>query len=417
MDVAVYVGEKLAGGFVGGAGSMAFGEILSLAGADISGKAEINAKLDEIIDQINQLQQSVNKLTDFLGKQLSQLEYDLALQPVLKMIDTNTTLARLFNDTLSMKAPADIARVVDEAVELIDREYLGAVETWNNALVGVANKTSLIKSWGVSVYKNHSSVFTGSIFGLNEAQAIQSQWDYFDAQQALSVMYLIEYQNKKGLKPTAMRIFNDWQNNRKVQLSLLYANITPSYNVYSLSSDSSSKYTMKAEQVSVASFPVNSIVVGDLLWSRNLIGPSLQGTFMKLSGDPYPEGFDNINYKWTNGGDIPPYPMYVPDLPTIKDVFWRIGAKIGGDGDHFEGAIAAAGFKRTSPSQPFRIWFFEKHQVSDGGPSGPYLCGYFIDNDNWCRNAQDWSGATAEIMLYHHLTPAERQKIFGGIDR
>ena len=47
LSLAGSVGESLAKGALGSVGGLAFGDIMSAAGFDLSGRAEINAKLDQ----------------------------------------------------------------------------------------------------------------------------------------------------------------------------------------------------------------------------------------------------------------------------------------------------------------------------------------------------------------------------------
>src|ERR1700761_2576859 len=91
-SIAVTIGTSLAEGALSDGASFGLGQVLSLMGVDVSGLGEVNAKLDEIIDRLKQLQASIDDLKNYLQNTLSQMSYDLAVQPLKPLITTNDTL-------------------------------------------------------------------------------------------------------------------------------------------------------------------------------------------------------------------------------------------------------------------------------------------------------------------------------------
>jgi hypothetical protein len=102
-SIAVTIGTSLAEGVLSEGVSFGLGQVLSLMGADVSGLGEVNAKLDEIIDRLKELQASVDGLSKYLKNALGQLSYDVAIQPLDPLIAANDTLKQRFKDLLALK--------------------------------------------------------------------------------------------------------------------------------------------------------------------------------------------------------------------------------------------------------------------------------------------------------------------------
>ena len=182
------------------------------------------------------------------------------------MIAANDTLKDRFKDLLALKDQKQIDATKKLITDLIHSDLLKALATWNNCLMGGANQTSVIKAWGTAVYTHYYPVF-----GPDAAKAIQAQWDFVDAQQALSVMYLVEYYNEQGMPESAFSTINEWQQNRKAQLALLCATIKASDSVYTLTKASDGKYSQTWDVFALRALPPGIIKVGDLLWSQNIV--------------------------------------------------------------------------------------------------------------------------------------------------
>ncbi len=75
-SIAVWVGEKFAGGIVGGGGSAVFSEIMSLVAPGSNPDVEINRKLDDIVTQLNTLHQSVLQIQESVSALQSELQVD-----------------------------------------------------------------------------------------------------------------------------------------------------------------------------------------------------------------------------------------------------------------------------------------------------------------------------------------------------
>src|SRR4051794_29650797 len=125
--IASKIWSGLAEGILSQGASMGFSEGLSLAGVDISGQAEINRKLDQIIKQLEVLQASVDDLRDYLKNALSELSYDVAVAPLTNLIEVNGTLQRLFSNLLKLTDKDQIKDLKAEINDLIKNNLETAV--------------------------------------------------------------------------------------------------------------------------------------------------------------------------------------------------------------------------------------------------------------------------------------------------
>jgi hypothetical protein len=413
-SIAVTIGTSLAEGALSDGASFGLGQVLSLMGVDVSGLGEVNAKLDEIIDRLKKLQASIDQLSNYLKNALSQLSYDLAIQPLDPLIAANDTLKQRFKDLLALTDQKQIDQTKKLITDIIHNDLLEALATWNNCLMGGANQTSVIKAWGTAVYTHYYPVF-----GPDAAKAIQAQWDFIDAQQALSIMYLVEYYNEQGMPESAYNTINQWQQNRKAQLALLCAAVNVSDQVYTLTKGSDGKYSQTWDTFALRALPPGIIKVGDWLWSQDIV---LQLPMLWWL-------FPNDN--WATGFPFPPdgsTGWYVPTLSLLEDFLSKINAQIGQSRDHFAGAVNAAGFKSGSGTLVRSLWFWEHfpnpRRVRVGGdgsvtidysqPEWVYTAGYFIEDDSWNRiNSNRYE--PVDLICYNPKSADLIPRIFGSL--
>ena len=386
-SIAVTIGSSLAEGALSDGASFGLGQVLSLMGVDVSGLGEVNAKLDEIIDRLKKLQASIDDLSKYLHNALSQLSYDLAIQPLDPLIAANDTLKQRFKDLLALTDQKQIDQMKKLITDIIHNDLLEALATWNNCLMGGANQTSVIKAWGTAVYTHYNPVF-----GPAAAQSIQAQWDFVDAQQALSVMYLVEYYNEQGLPESAYNTINEWQQNRKAQLSLLCATTQTMDSTYTLNKGSDGKVFQTWAVFALRSLPPGIIKVGDLFWSQNIVLQLPMLWWLFYHNDPA-TGF--AIQPQLIGGETG---WCVPPLSVLEDFLSKINAQIGQSHDHFADAVNAAGFKSSTGALVRSLWFWEyyanpfRYSINDGviivhnnQPEWVYTAGYFIEDDSWNR--------------------------------
>jgi hypothetical protein len=212
-SLATTIGESLGKGALSYVGGQAFGQILVLAGVD-SGQAEMSRKLDQILAELADLRTAVDKLATDLQKVGADVMYDVSVTGVLGLINVNTTLNDAFR-TLLMAEPEEQLKIRESITSELEKLTTGGA-TWDNCLRGGSGQTGLIEGWGRKVRANSADWFSPG-----SASAIQSQWDYYDAQQALTVAYLVELHNLREEPTMARRALETWSENRKLQLGML----------------------------------------------------------------------------------------------------------------------------------------------------------------------------------------------------
>ena len=213
-DLLKKLGGSIANGVVSGLAHYAFGQILSAAGVDMSGLKEIQDTLNQIQNSINQLSRDIASLKDVLQKELAELRYDVAYQQVAALIATNKELL-LQSATLVSMPPGDLRDAQKNKMNrMIERNLLTGPHIWQDALSGAGGQSGLIAAWGRAVFRTYS------VYGPVQAAAAQKNYDFFDAQQAITVAFIIDYWKEQGNLARANQTRRDWYAARDGQRGL-----------------------------------------------------------------------------------------------------------------------------------------------------------------------------------------------------
>lgn len=102
---------------------------------------------------------------------------------------------------------------IDIAMAINDPNNQSGLETWHDVLTGANGQTSLIRASSRAVFKKQS------IFNQRQVQIVQEYWEYFDAQQALTVSYLIDFLNATERHDETRTLISRWYRNRDAQLA------------------------------------------------------------------------------------------------------------------------------------------------------------------------------------------------------
>ena len=290
---------------------------MSAEGVDTTGQAALAAKLDEIIHKLDVLQATVDRLGAELRRSLSQLSYDLAASQVQDLIKLNSYLNRTFKQ-LARSTPQTMQAVKREIRQSLSGPLLLGLETWHAALCGLNGKTGMIEAWNRDVYNS-----CGALFGWDQATAIQQNWDFVDAQQAMTVAYLVEHLNDTGQKELVRSTLEQWRVNRFEQLVRLRG-VTNMW-------DEWPKYDSAGRRVGnwllrLSFFPKDVIITtkNKIMWHLQ-IGPEV------------PQLFHNIDFAHEIDGEMR-----------------RRDSMIGCGGNRFSGDVDAE-FRRRAPSYKGRI--------------------------------------------------------------
>ena len=225
-SVAGAVGRGLASGAVSAVGAVAVGQLMAAVGVDMSGQGGGNGKLDEvlaklglILDQMVKLQGAVERLRGEMERSFSSLIRDVSLGTVIELININANLLEDFQ-ALRGARPAEIAATVRRFRSKFADSLERGLETWNNALLGLSGQTSILQA-----SSNVIVARSGALYGPADAKKMQNRWDYLDAQQALTAMFLVERLNAMGRPERAKAALRKWAENRKAQVARVYGGV------------------------------------------------------------------------------------------------------------------------------------------------------------------------------------------------
>lgn len=234
VEVAAFVAKGIASGILGKIGSEAFSSILGWGGSqdDRSSPAAIAAaeaarqqaaKLAQISDQISALSVKLQNVQSSLLAAIDKSAYTTLLgQRAQELVDINDYIDQEIRAIATSQAPTSDRR--DRLNKYVFEKLVqGGMQSWHSTLYGtVSQENTLLVLWSRIVQKLKTDVYDSS-----QAAAVQAQWDYFDAQQARSLAYVVDYMRGNAsysvagdILPTIQR----WRNNRKLQLSLLKGN-------------------------------------------------------------------------------------------------------------------------------------------------------------------------------------------------
>jgi len=199
-----------------GADAIGLGGVMSFLGMGDSAtdNGEVLAKLDTIQQELAQIGAAVAALQSDMERQFAQTDYDVVIGGAIQsLIDKNESLTDDFRTLLGMRG--DTSGLRADMASKMSGDFLDCLAAWNNAMTGSHGTTSLIAGWSKVVASS------GPFFNRAMAARIQQQWAYFDAQQALSVTYLIEHYNATRQKSRVRPVLDAWMRNRQHQLTLL----------------------------------------------------------------------------------------------------------------------------------------------------------------------------------------------------
>jgi hypothetical protein len=225
------VSWALAQGALGKVGGEAGSLLLGFIGMD-SGNGQINAKLDRILNELQELKQAVDRLTSLLTRSMNQIAYSVSLRGVQELISANTSILGLCRDFANPRNDPDAT--LDAISQFFDRTYISGLTTWHNDLIGASGQQGILEAFSNVAARSQAPFFGPAEDSRKACAMIQRQWDYFDSHQALTAHFLYVYHITNNRQGTAQRIVSDWSRNRRIQLEQLRGcvrNIDQSYAV------------------------------------------------------------------------------------------------------------------------------------------------------------------------------------------
>jgi len=227
MGLSTGIASELVKSKFGPIGGVVFGSVLSALGLgdDTSAKLdqisakldEIDAKLDQVISQLNVLQSSVDAVRDQLRESTARIDYDTAYGRVQELISHNQTLLEMYRDIVDPSKRDAIAFNKQQFLQQVGDGVIvrGVRQLWNDSIQGLNGQTGLIEAFCRKVWSSPRA-FTAA-----DAHSIEQHWDFLDAQQSLSIMFLMEYYNAHGAGSNVPDLLKKWEASRRQQLTRL----------------------------------------------------------------------------------------------------------------------------------------------------------------------------------------------------
>jgi hypothetical protein len=291
-------------------------------------------------------------------------------------------------------------------------------------MCGFNGNTSIIKAWGVVVYNNNP------LFGLAASQAIQKNWEWFDAQQAMTMNYLVERCNSSSLSRLVPEKMERWRAYRLDQLALLRGMVKTTDIHYSIDVQ-----TQRASSYLTLLKILPAGVLIDLetqvMWALNVGSPVRQDIFWNNQGKDNTSG----QAMWAANSAVRPSGCTLGTSYATKTaaeywfffnsgqcVNWRIpksdellklmtkcGGQVGGSGaDRFQAAMQGKGF--NFPSGQVRLWTSSTSINYGDCPNGrcdpnPHYQ-VLVEGDDWWNPASK-ADDTAMVVYCRNLQPGE----------
>jgi hypothetical protein len=422
------IAGSLAKGAASAGGSYVLGKILLSAGIDLSGQAELNAKLDQILQQLTQIENEITALQTDMDEQLTDLKYNLVYAPIKTLIALNKSLDFYYTPLVKSTSPDEIKSLRKEIRALLSSQnsLVQAMKTWHGAMCG---SNGVIVAWGKAVYARNP------LFGPRASMAIQKHWRYLDAQQAMTMNYLVEHLNDDPeLARQVPRAMEDWRSSRLEQLNLLRGMVDTTDIHYSidLQTQRASSYLTLLKIL-----PTGVLIDRDtqIMWGLNVRAPVRQDVFWLNRGKDDSSGqvmWVNNNAIRTSGCNLAT--NYATKTPAEYSFFynipcsnWRIpasdellklmtkcGGQVGGSGaDRFQTAMQSKGF--NFPSGQVRLWTSSTGINYGDCPNGrcdpnPHYQ-VLVEGDNWWNPASK-ADDTAMVVYCRNLAPGEADNYY-----
>jgi hypothetical protein len=413
------LGGQLAESAAGPIGAFAFGQLLSWAGLGDNSQAEMQAALNQIIQQIAVLQQSIDQLHADMEAAMTQIQYDVVAQPVNALIASNETLLGLFATLAG--APAD--ELADQRASIVSQmgpSIVTAPQTWHDTMTGNTGTTGIIQAWNQVVHTHYP------FFDAQAANAIAQHWAYLDAHQTQSVMYCVEWMNHQGNPAGAVQTLLNWREHRIAQLGMLRG-MPWSLDRYIYVDGNPDAGRPNAERIAteLRSLPpgvtITSFEGAPMMYYLTLMGPIAHGNSGSDFNSAYQECVNtvaDVTDRQGQGDQVDDSTLWnIPSPPQMIDFLNFCGGSVGGGGaDHFADALSTKNFTGAG-GQQLRLWT-DFMRNPDGTPltipimpfGRPMPMGearsVFVDGDSWWNPSTD-PNDTAWLLFQRRLSPGE----------
>jgi hypothetical protein len=224
----------------------------------------IMEKLNEIINRLLVLQASVEKLTDVVMQQFSEVRYAQSAETARQIDKVNGQLLRPYRQMLrgDSDSKKEFYRRVDENIV----ELRLGLQSWHDGMMGQPDLSlpGMLQAFNRATVKNHHG-----LLGPNAAAEIQAHWDRLDYAQSLTALFLIEDKINKGDADGVRYVFREWRELRQEQLKGLRACLRKTDEFYTLENPN------RPEVTALNYLPANTAITPEnsTMWYTEALGP------------------------------------------------------------------------------------------------------------------------------------------------
>lgn len=289
-DAVSFATEGIANGFFGSAGSAVFGGFMSLIGlggnpdkAALEAAQQEMAKLNQLSTKLDDLDKHISTIEANLSKSINQSTYiGLSSGKAATYVSYNRTIEQKISDISSFKGTVDKRKALMDDLNQYIKDNLVQNEImieWDIVMAGssLGNvNDGLIVNWSKLVAQTDLTQY-----GAQQAQDIQNQWDYYQGQQAQSMIYLVNYYKYNNFQDDyILSKLNQWQQLRIHQLGVLKGNLNAFDHFYLPGSAGSTAPVDIATRV--AALPQDTVVdrTNKTMWTTQ---PVFSGTIRSVA--------------------------------------------------------------------------------------------------------------------------------------
>jgi hypothetical protein len=335
LVIGKFLAQNAAGGIISSLAA-------SVVGPKLFGPSEEITKLNEIIDRLRVLQDSLDTFRSDVEKRFNRQEYLTTANNVLEINRTNRFLMGPYQ-----KWVAGDQNARSEFFDRLAQSSVGlnrGLQDWNDAAVGTEGAgdalflPGMIKTWHKTVIDRHNG-----LLGPAAAREIQDYWDRLDASQALTVYFSVIDKAVKGNAESIRYRLREWRDFRTAQLKLLRGVVRKTdlfYDIDNPGQPLSTPLNFLPENVAITTR--NSI-----MWSLDVKGP-----IQKC--DKW-QDFDRLIR-----GLRPGYDWGLRNTDDMRELFRECGGAV--DPDYFLTGMRNAGFN-----------FHDEKRPGDWGPNNMSL--------------------------------------------
>ncbi len=355
--VGQFAAKNAAGGIIG---SVAGNLVTPL----IFGPSEEITKLNEILDKLNALQESIDSFRSDVEKRFNRQEYLSVASKAYEINKTNRFLMGPYKKWIGGDRDAKdefFDRLAEKSKELNE-----GLQDWHDAIVGSDGAGDALGMPGmIRSFQRAVLVRRNGLLGPEAAREIQDHWDRLDASQAITVLFSVFDKAMKGQARGIRYKLEEWRELREQQLKLLRGVARKSDTFYHVDAPDRPVLTP------LNYLPDRTVITtaNSVMWYTEAGGPVFRE-----------DNANNFNVKFrrvvppavdTPGGQRGGWGLRSAD--DLKELIRACGGP--GDGSHYNAVLKKAGFilhEERKNGEKVALWtsnFVDRDQETVSQPS------------------------------------------------